>query len=199
MGGNLLANQALRLLDKCQDSHDSCPRRCTPLLPNRVIDVGSLDYNPRLYVTAAEQRANYTTLSYCWRGAQQLVTTKAIFNSMTLSIPMTCLPRTIQDAIIITRNLNIRFLWVDAIYIIQYNKIDQATEIRGMGAIYKQATLTIAAMSSENTYQGFIKKSIAKRGSLFPFLLPNGTLGRIELVFSDWYPELPLEKLETRA
>ncbi|PQE23603.1 heterokaryon incompatibility protein [Rutstroemia sp. NJR-2017a BVV2] len=199
MGGNLLANQALRLLDECQDSHDSCQRRCTPLLPNRVIDVGPSDSNPRLYVTAAEQRANYTTLSYCWGGAQQLTTTKATFNSRTLGIPMTCLPQTIQDAIIITRNLNIRFLWVDAICIIQDDERDQATEIRGMGAIYKQATLTIAAMSSENAYRGFIKKSVAKRGSLFPFLLPNGTLGRIELVVPDWYEERPLEKLETRA
>lgn len=150
-------------------------------------------------MAAAEERANYTTLSYCWGGAQQLTTTKATFVSMTLGIPITCLPRTIQDAIIITRNLNIRFLWVDAICIIQDDEIDKATEIRGMGAIYKQATLTIAALSSENAYKGFIKKSVAERGSLFPFLFPNGTLGRIELVVTDLYHEIPLEKLETRA
>jgi hypothetical protein len=150
-------------------------------------------------VTAAGQRADYTTLSYCWGGAQQRTTTKATFNSMTRGISMTSLPRTIQDAIIITRNLNIRFLWVDAVCIIQDDKIDQATEIRDMGAIYKQATLTIAAMSSENAYRGFIKKSVAERGSLFPFLLPNGTFGRIELVVPDLYIEYPLQKLETRA
>jgi hypothetical protein len=149
-------------------------------------------------VTASEQRANYTTLSYCWGGAQQLETTKATFDSMTLGIPMTCLPRTIQDAIIITRNLNIRYLWVDAICIIQDDKIDKATQIRGMGAIYKQSTLTIAAMSSETPYQGFLKTSVAERGSLFPILLPNGTLGEIELVVPV-VSERPLEKLETRA
>jgi Heterokaryon incompatibility protein (HET) len=198
MGGDLLAKQALRLLDECQDSHDTCQRRCTPLLPNRVIDVGLSDCNPRLYVTASEQRANYTTLSYCWGGAQQLATTKATFDSMTLGIPMTCLPQTIQDAILITRNLNIRYLWVDAICIIQDDGIDKATEIRGMGAIYKQSTLTIAAMSSETAYQGFIKKSVAQRGSLFPILLPNGTLGEIELVVPA-FSMSPLEKLETRA
>jgi hypothetical protein len=149
-------------------------------------------------VTASEQRANYTTLSYCWGGAQQLETTKATFDSMTLGIPMTYLPRTIQDAIIITRNLNIRYLWVDAICIIQDDKIDKATQIRGMGAIYKQSTLTIAAMSSETPYQGFLKTSVAQRGSLFPILLPNGTLGEIELVIPV-VSERPLEKLETRA
>jgi hypothetical protein len=149
-------------------------------------------------VTAAEQRANYTALSYCWGGAQQLTTTKGTLHSMTLGIPMTRLPRTIQDAILITRNLNIRYLWVDTICIIQDDETDKVAEIRGMGAIYKQSTLTIAAMSSETAYRGFIKKSVAQRGSLFPALLPNGTFGEIELVVP--YLSLqPLEKLETRA
>ena len=88
---------------------------------------------------------------------------------------------------------------MDAICIIQDDKIDKATEIRGMGAIYKQATLTIAAMSLENAYQGFIKKSIAERGSLFPFLFSNETLRRTELLVIDHYHKIPLEKLKTRA
>jgi hypothetical protein len=88
-----------------------------PPLPTRVLEVEPSD-NTRLYVTAAEQRANYTTLSYCWGDSQQLATTKASFDSMTLGIPMTGLPRTIQDAIVITRYLNIRYLWVDVICII---------------------------------------------------------------------------------
>jgi hypothetical protein len=76
--------------------------------------------------------------------------------------------------------------------------MDKSSEIRGMGAIYKQSTLTIAAMSSENAYQGFIKKSVAQGGSLFPILLPNGAIGEIELVIPV-VSDRPLENLETRA
>lgn len=93
--------------------------------------------------------------------------TKATIDSMRLSIPMTSLPQTIQDAILITRNFNIRYLWIHAICIIQDDERDKVAEIRGMGAIYKQSTLTIAAMISETAYQKFIKKSVPQRGSLF--------------------------------
>ncbi|KAE9367909.1 HET-domain-containing protein [Stipitochalara longipes BDJ] len=58
------------------------------------------------------------------------------------------LPQTIQDAVTVTRRLNIRYLWVDALCIIQDSLIDKAIEIDAMGEVYKNAVLTIAATSA---------------------------------------------------
>ncbi|KAH8773868.1 heterokaryon incompatibility protein-domain-containing protein [Hyaloscypha sp. PMI_1271] len=200
MGGELFAAQALRLLSVCLGSHDKCPRQSIPLLPTRVIDVGLLNNTPKLYVTSQGQRAQYTALSYCWGSqGQQSTATTASHVSMMDGITMSNLPQTIQDAIHITRNLNIPYLWVDAICIIQDNDLDRSREICRMGEIYKQSTLTIGGMSSESAYHGFIKTSVAKRGCLFPLLLPNGNLVEIELVISTFIMERPRQQLETRA
>ncbi|KAH6672880.1 hypothetical protein B0J14DRAFT_654600 [Halenospora varia] len=45
-------------LDDCQDRHEGCPRRCTPLLPTRVIDVGDSEHAPiKLHISESEERS----------------------------------------------------------------------------------------------------------------------------------------------
>jgi hypothetical protein len=69
---------------------------------------------------------------------------------------MEMLPQTIQDAISVTHRLGIRYLWVDALCIIQDNPIDKSTEINAVGANYKNATLTISAASAASVELGFL-------------------------------------------
>jgi hypothetical protein len=66
------------------------------------------------------------------------------------------LPQRIQDAVKITRKLGIQYLWLDALCIIQGDTLDKTLEINGMGAIYKNATVTIAAASCDSVYDGFL-------------------------------------------
>jgi Heterokaryon incompatibility protein (HET) len=67
-------------------------------------------------------------------------------------IPFERLPRTIKDAITITRDLGIQFLLVDALYIVQHslNGEDWQRESAKMESIYGNAYVTIAAEISEN-------------------------------------------------
>jgi Heterokaryon incompatibility protein (HET) len=96
-------------------------------------------------------------LSYKW-GCEQQVTTKTMnIGNFTNAINFNALPRTIQDAIIITRDLGIRYLWVDALCIIQDQEIDQSHEIESMGEIYKNSTITVAASNSRGVKDGFLK------------------------------------------
>jgi len=73
------------------------------------------------------------------------------------------LPKTIRDAIEITRQLGIRYIWIDALCIVQDDRLDWASESAKMGAIYSASFLTIAADSSVDCDGGcFNSKSISQ-------------------------------------
>ena len=59
-----------------------------------------------------------------------------------------------QDAITITRNLGFRYLWVDALSIIQDSKEDWQREASTMRDVYRRATLTIAVSAAEDHSEG---------------------------------------------
>jgi hypothetical protein len=62
-----------------------------------------------------------------------------------------------QDAIKITRGLGIKYLWVDALCILQDEVSDKSHEIERMGEIFRNATVTIAAANSPGATDGFLK------------------------------------------
>jgi hypothetical protein len=64
------------------------------------------------------------------------------------------LPKTIQDAIYLTRRLGIMWLWVDSLCIIQDSVDDWAHESSVMGSVYENAVLTIAAIGAKNSEGG---------------------------------------------
>lgn len=102
---------------RCKNQHPACSHQglAGSHLPSRVIDVG---HPPRLYESHGE-RAHYMTLSHCWGTSQHFVTTSENIRDLRVEIPWTSLPKTFQDAILITRSLGIRFLWIDSLCIMQ--------------------------------------------------------------------------------
>jgi hypothetical protein len=75
-------------------------------------------------------------------------------------ITFSVLPRTIQDAISVTRRLGVRFLWVDALCIVQdsINGQDWIDESSKMASIYGNAYLTIVAEAANDCSQGFLAR-----------------------------------------
>ncbi|KAF2839869.1 hypothetical protein M501DRAFT_932939, partial [Patellaria atrata CBS 101060] len=67
------------------------------------------------------------------------------------------LPGTITDAILVTRKLSVRYLWVDAICIIQDDMDDWETQGSQMDTIFFNSWLTIAADCAEDSQSGFIR------------------------------------------
>jgi hypothetical protein len=59
----------------------------------------------------------YAFLSYCWGTKNTLVTTEMNFAAMKANIAWAGLPQTYKNAIIVTSELNILFLWIDALCI----------------------------------------------------------------------------------
>jgi hypothetical protein len=127
--------------------HDNLPRWEETTLPTRVIDVDTKNTEQlvSLHIGRPQEKGKYTALSYQWGGAQQIATITANIQTLKSGIPINTLSQTVQDAIKVTRDLRFRYLWVDALCILQDDSADKIAEINRMGAIYKHSTMTIAA------------------------------------------------------
>ncbi|EGZ72613.1 HET-domain-containing protein, partial [Neurospora tetrasperma FGSC 2509] len=128
-------------------------------LPFRVLDVGSPgSLLVKLVETTTETpRAPYVALSHCWGppDKQPLKTTlHTIGDHMHPGIPLDRLPQTFADAVWVTRELGIRYLWIDSLCIIQDSPADWETESQKMGSIYEGATLTLGAAYARNSSEG---------------------------------------------
>ncbi|KAF2122646.1 heterokaryon incompatibility protein-domain-containing protein, partial [Lophiotrema nucula] len=143
---------------KCRTHHNKC-RGTTSRgqiavdelhsLPLRVIDVGPREStnDPRLVDTTGFSKGHWVALSHCWGDLEfhPLKTTRANVNEHMRSIPFSTLPKTFVDAIVVTRALSLRYLWIDSLCIIQDDEEDWRTQSREMGVIYEHAVLTVAA------------------------------------------------------
>ena len=153
-------------LSICSTLHIECRHRSDTRLPTRVIDVGPADnsQHPRLIVTSKES-GEYVALSHCWGSliafdsGQHARTLKINLRDMLGGIPLNMLPQNFQDAVLIVRKLQLRFLWIDALCIIQDDPADWAREAARMNDVYGSAYLTIAATSAISSTDGFLKRS----------------------------------------
>src|SRR5438034_1924444 len=67
---------------------------------------------------------------------------------------MRALPKTFQDAVLLTRALGVRYLWIDSLCIIQDDEKDWKRENPKMGEVYQYATITIAAAHARDSSEG---------------------------------------------
>jgi len=107
------------------------------------------------------------TLSYCWgSGNSSARTTQANVDARRDEIVFDELPRTIQDAILVTRSLGERFLWVNAICIIQpedKDNTDWKFEAPEMSRYYQDSFCTIAAARAADSAEGFLTERLQQR------------------------------------
>lgn len=104
-------------------------------------------------------RYQYAALSYCWGKAQPgdsrpWQTRHATLKSHLEGINRQHLPQTLQDAIFICESLNISYLWVDSLCIIQDSPSDWAAEAAKMSGIYLGSLLTISLSASISAESG---------------------------------------------
>jgi hypothetical protein len=123
------------------------------LLPTRVIDVGSTTQDPCLYIPNGDT-GPYVTLSHCWGGSSPITTTTGTIGTRIMGIQLATLPKTFQDAVLITRDLGVRYLWIDSLCIIQDSDEDWEQEAARMSEIYANGYVMLAADGSENCHGG---------------------------------------------
>jgi len=130
------------------------------MLPSRLIDLSPTNgSNLHLLETASGVPVvPYATLSYCWGGTNKFRLTSSTLQHFKDGFALSNLPRTIQDAVLVTRNLGIQYLWVDALCIIQDNPADWAKEVSSMSQVYRNSILTIGAMGAVSSEQGLFSQ-----------------------------------------
>lgn len=124
-------------------------------VPARLLDVGSNDLSlPKLVDVEPGLRETYLALSYQWGEAVSLTTNSSNYNAHQKSIHVERLCGVLRDAILITRMLGYRFIWIDALCIIQDSPEDLERELPLMGHIYSNAAITLAASVSQSGETG---------------------------------------------
>lgn len=123
----------------------------------------------------------YATLSYCWGGDQEGKTLRANLPSRLQGFNLKDQPKTIQDAVTMTRALGIRFVWVDSLCIVQDDNDDKVHEITRMHDIYRFSYLTISAARASSSQEGFLNHCKPVDPIRLAYRGPDGTLGSIIL------------------
>ncbi|EUC27020.1 hypothetical protein COCCADRAFT_112765 [Bipolaris zeicola 26-R-13] len=98
----------------------------------------------------------YSTLSYCWGKDQGHKLTVSSFEILETGLAISELPRTLQDAILSSWNLDVKFIWIDCLYIFQDDEKDLAREIADLPAIFGNAYITICASRAGDSREGFL-------------------------------------------
>jgi len=98
----------------------------------------------------------YLTLSYCWGGPQAIQLTTKTMTTYKNKILISSLPQTLRDAVFVTRQLGYRYIWVDALCIVQDDEMSKQKELAQMGRIYTSSFLTIQPTASGSVNQGFL-------------------------------------------
>lgn len=163
-------------LKSCKSHHRSCrvglsgtrhglvPAAEPATLPLRIIEVRDLAMGgPRVIEPKSGLQAEYAALSYCW--GQKLEDTGTVVTRWThvtlstnledrLNQPLGPMPKTIEDAFDVCQQLEIFYLWVDSICIVQDDKDEWERESQKMSAIYENAVLTIGALGAHDVREG---------------------------------------------
>jgi hypothetical protein len=100
------------------------------------------------------EKGRYIALSHCWGSVQHCTLTSRTLPEFKSSIPWHILPKTFQDAIIFSTKLDVYYIWIDALCIIQDDPTDWEIESAKMADIYQDSYLTLAATGSSNDVGG---------------------------------------------
>jgi hypothetical protein len=149
-------NLASSWIKTCADAHATT---CSPISlpydqsrrPSRLIDV------EKEMVVSTLATCSYAALSYRWSDGQ-LMLQQSTCNRLThaggLDTQSDDIPLTIRDSILLCRRISTRYLWVDALCIMQDDSIDKQDQICKMDAIYIGAHFTIVAACGADSRAG---------------------------------------------
>lgn len=131
--------------------------------PTRLLDVGLDTGVVRLIKSDSGRPLEYATLSYCWgdkeAADQQLKTTKSSIAEHFTQIKLANLPQVASDAIELCRALDIKYIWIDALCIIQDDAADWARESVEMSRIYTESLITFCVLQGTSCLDGFLQRA----------------------------------------
>lgn len=146
-------------MNECKSKHSECAWDAKPCLPTRLIAVGPDNKDPYLYETQPNETGRYIALSHCW-GPPEHPPPRTISLNLGLrkdTIPMNDLPQTFADAVQLCRALEIDYLWIDSLCIVQDDTADWEREAAAMADVYRNAVLTFSADGAVDSSVGLFQ------------------------------------------
>jgi hypothetical protein len=145
-------------MDQCTNGHVRCNAAVPEgWSPTRLLDVGTSQDDLVQLVTGDGINLEwpYATFSHCWGREPFRKTTSATLSEfLDVGIRLERLRRTFREAIDITRRLKLRYLWIDALCIIQDSADDWTKEVNLMSEVYRYSFLNIAATGAKDISEG---------------------------------------------
>ncbi|KAK1749495.1 heterokaryon incompatibility protein-domain-containing protein [Echria macrotheca] len=160
-------------------------------IPTRLLSVGSTEtdtHTVKLIETNGNENddilrddiseAGFMALSYCWGGDQPIKLLRENCSHLKEGIELSKLPQTLQDTVWVARATGFRYLWVDALCILQDdddnkgNNPDKTIEISRMARYYGRATVTLCAASARKCVDGFLGRREEPSFEAGPIRLP---------------------------
>ncbi|KAK6603971.1 heterokaryon incompatibility protein [Botrytis cinerea] len=144
---------ASQWISNCAQNHEKCRMDKISWLPTRFVDVGLHGGVIRLVETqkiSKDRYSPYFTLSHRW-GATSNQSRRLLSSNKSAwmkSIPTDQMPALFQDAIQFTRDMNVSYIWIDSLCIIQDSPEDWIIEAALMDRVYAQSRCNIAASSA---------------------------------------------------
>ena len=114
-------------LSECSLNHPLC-KPIRGLLPKRLIKVDGEDLKLIYTEEITDSNLEYATLSHCWGEVECTLTTKSSEKSHQEKMDFNKLQRSFQDAIQITRQLGLPYLWIDSLCILQGDQLEWESE-----------------------------------------------------------------------
>ena len=152
-------------VETCNISHTDCMKRrkATPrsdrFVPTRLLDISGPPEKPVRLVetTSTSVQGPYCSLSHCWGKptfVQLHVENKTLF--MEKGVDWHLFPTNFQQAIEIVRTLDVGYIWIDSLCIVQNDAADWEYEADRMHLVYRNSYCNIAiADSPDSTFGAF--------------------------------------------
>ncbi|KAF2448951.1 HET-domain-containing protein [Karstenula rhodostoma CBS 690.94] len=151
---------------------ESCTKSCHPwepssFLPTRLIDIG-IDSSavPRLIFSSDIrqcEQAKYAALSYCWGTAEdaktQFKTERGSLERRYENLPYELMTSAINDTIALTRAIGLRYVWVDAICIVQDDTDDWLRDSSQMNLVYRHAFVAFCGLNSNSCHESLLQRA----------------------------------------
>lgn len=160
---------AVQWFHRCLSTHGLCMiEEEVPSLPSRILEIR--DSWCRL-IRTDNQKGHYATLSHRWHVENMYKTTTSNLEEHQNLVESSRLSHPIQTAIHFARTLGLKYLWIDALCIVQDSESELSKEISKMADIYGKSCLTIAIIdtwppSSEQNNIAASRPAVRPRGML---------------------------------
>ncbi|KAG4438505.1 hypothetical protein IFR05_006028 [Cadophora sp. M221] len=148
-------------LNFCDTNHGDCTTiRYETTRPKRLLHISQDGSAPAgegysvVLTESAPDDAPYVCLSHCWGKSQPLRLLKANNMAFQEEISWPSIPHTFRDAMMVSKYLEIEYIWIDSLCIVQDDSADWQVEASKMLSIYENSHITIAATASGGSSEG---------------------------------------------